>query len=171
MSSHDMNSDDEVFDRLIQNLEADLANEIMADEAVADEAVAVAVPESKEVKIFEFGCNGYGPPWRGLQIFTDQDARALLNGTNNDGRQTKLLCRATTMVSGVTYTLVVFGSRAIAAAERGDLSTKDFRALISKYRGSASATSEKFVVRQDIRGVPTSFQQGNDPFTAAFNLG
>jgi hypothetical protein len=131
----------------------------------------IATPESKEVKIFEFGCDGYGPPWRGLQIFTSQDAIALLNGTHNGGRQTKLLCRATTMVGGVAYTLVVFGSRAISAAERGNLSTKDFRALISKYRGSASATSEKFVVRQDICGVPTSFQQGDDPFTEVFNLG
>lgn len=134
-------------------------------------AVEPSPVEPPQVWVFGFGCGGYGGPWTILESTSPEEATELLEGKNTIGEKKKLVCRATVVVSGNYYTILVFSTRlSQSPSDKGDLDVKAFRALLSPYRGSAN-TAEKYVVRQAVRGIPVSFQKGDDPFPPLFFWG
>lgn len=162
-----------MFEELFaEQTEAEIAEQLLV--AAEPAAEPVAEPVAEPILVLQFGCGMYGGPWSTLVEFSEADATALLAGEKKGDGRTKLLCRATTKVLGEYYTLVVFGVRASRTPEEGLLDSVKFRKVLGRYRGKAgvNVATEKFVVRQTIRGVPVSYHTNreDDIFRSVANL-
>lgn len=122
-----------------------------------------------DILVAHYGCDGYGPPWRAYVSSTKSQAKALLMGDNQIGSKKKLRARFTTVVNKIIFTLVVYGSRTCSNPDGGEVDVKVFANAIGKYRGSASKDMEKYIIRQEVCGTPSSYPL-SDEFPPEFRL-
>jgi hypothetical protein len=128
-------------------------------------------PAKKGVRICCLACGTDGAPYT-VKVWADYtEMEQVLAGKNRHYiKQNALVCRASTLFAGDTYTLVAFGVVAKPDAEKDVLSAWDFRRLTSNYTGKAGAEYDTYIIKHKA-GELLSFVQGkDDPFLNAFCL-
>jgi hypothetical protein len=128
-------------------------------------------PAKKGVRICALACGDDGKAYT-IKVWADYaEMEQVLAGKNRSYlKQTALVCRASTVYAGDTYTTVAFGTVAKPDAERGVLSAWDFRRLMSSYTGTAGKDYDTYIIKHR-SGELLPFVQGkDDPFLNAFCL-